>query len=76
MKLFTKSDVERAARLATLYGLTEREPEVAIAKAVAAVVDDSVPYYSRDEVRSILQYALTREDVDDVLEEALELLRR
>ena len=74
-KLFTKSDVERACRLATLHALVERDPEAAIARAVADVADEAPPYYSEETVKLMLQFVLAKENVDKEFEEALQIVR-
>lgn len=76
MRLFTKSDVERASRLATLHRLVERDPEAAVAKAVQAVCEDGPLYYSEDEVKKMLAFALHVEDVEAAFEEALHAIGR
>jgi len=75
-RLFTKSDVERAARLATLHKLVETNPEVAGQKAVQSVCEDGPLYYSEAEVKTMLQYALNVDDVEAAFEEALGALRK
>ena len=76
MRLFTRSDVERASRLATLHRLVERDPETAVQKAVQAVCEDGPLYYSEDEVRGMLRFALHAEDVELAFEEALHAIGR
>jgi len=76
MRLFTKSDVERASRLATLHRLVERDPEVAVAKAVQAVCEDGPLYYSEDEVKQMLAFVLQLDDVEEAFTEALQSIGR
>lgn len=75
-QLFTRTDVERAARLATLHRMVERDPEVAIAKAVATVCEEGPLFYSEEEVRQMLQFVLHQDDVEDAMEEALRAIGR
>jgi len=75
-RLFTKSDVERAARLATLHKLVDADPEVAVQKAVSSVCEDGPVYFSEGEVKQMLQYALNVDDVETAFEEALSALRK
>lgn len=51
MKLFTKSDLERAARLSLLLRVREPEgdPELAIREAVATVANETQDYLSREQ---------------------------
>lgn len=76
MRLFTKNDVERASRLATLHRLVERDPEAAVAKAVQTVCEDGPNYYSEDEVKAMLRFALHVEDVEVAFEEVLRAIGR
>jgi len=76
MKLYTKGDLERAARLATLHALVERDPEAAVARAVRDVVDDTPPYYDEATVKLMLQFVLEKEDVTQEFEEALSVVRQ
>jgi hypothetical protein len=51
MRLFTRGDLERAARLALLRQVQEPEgdPETAIAHAVLTVTEETPQYLSRDQ---------------------------
>lgn len=67
MRLFTKTDIERAARLALLHFMApgcQGDPERAISSAVSGVTDDAPLYYSEEEVRQLLQFALQRDDIE------------
>ena len=67
-RLFTLSDVERAARLASTG--------VRVETAVEIVAAEGPLYYSEEEVRLMLQYALHTDNVEAAFEEALEAIRR
>ena len=55
MKLFTKSDLERAARLAaTAAYLRGGDPETHLAAAVATVAQESPRYYDEHQIRDAL----------------------
>ncbi len=77
-RLFTASDVERAARLAAVHATAfiNSDPETVVRNAVNAVTDDAAPYYSEDEVKQILQFVLHEDDVDADFEAALHAIRR
>ena len=49
MKLFTRSDLERCARLVTLHALREEDPERAIRRAVEDVAQEAPDYLSREQ---------------------------
>lgn len=74
-KLFTASDVERAARLAAQSAVNHmmthhatddawRDVEAAVHSALCVVADNSPPFYSEADVKLMLQYLLEREDVE------------
>lgn len=91
-RLFTAGDVERAARLAAVAAIkADREHwdvekthgpihsltvENAVHEATFVIADDSPPFYSEEEVKLMLQYLLTKEDVDAEFEEALNIIRK
>lgn len=79
--LFTRSDLERAARLALTTFLDDWKAgtehlESAVAHAVSIVAADSPPYYDESTVKQLLQY-VARSDAtpEQLLEEALAALR-
>lgn len=57
MKLFTKGDLERAARLSLTLGLVEADPEAAISRAVATVANETDDYFSREQVLEVAKRA-------------------
>jgi len=65
-RLFTFSDLERVARLAS----------TGVKDAVEIVASEGPLYYSEDEVRLMLQYALHTDDVEAAFEEACDAIRR
>ena len=77
-RLFTASDIERAARLAAQNAMlsSNHEIEPCVTHAVAIVAGESPLYYSEEEVRQMLQYLLSKEDVDAEFEDALNMVRR
>lgn len=76
MKLFTRHDLERCARLATLQFVAGGDPETAILTAVASVAEDSPAYYDEMTIRKMLQYAAEGDYCDELFEEALEYAQR
>lgn len=84
-KLFTASDVERAARLAAQYAANDVSTkltgatrgnawqgiEAAVQHGVATITDDTSPFYSEEEVVLMLQYLLEKEDVRAEFEDAV-----
>lgn len=76
MKLYTKTDLERCARLAVLAHATDREDsETAVARALAVVVDDAPMYYDEPTVKMLLRFATGEDNVDLLFEEGLEYAR-
>ena len=76
MKLYTRTDLERVARLTTLHRLVDSDPEVAIARAVESVTAEAPPYYDEATVKLMLQYVTESEDVEQLFEEALSAIRQ
>ena len=79
MKLYTKSDIERAARLAVLYTVKGDDPEAAISAAARLIADDADDYFDQYTVRKMVEYAAHCDsaiDYDDLFEKALEYARR
>lgn len=76
MKLFTRSDLERCARLTTLHRLVDSDPEAAIARAVESVSAEAPAYYDEHTIKLMLQWLLEKEDVELEFEEALDAVRQ
>lgn len=83
MKLFTRSDVERAARLAALAVVNERFAsgtegvEYAVSIAMDTVTEETPPYYDEETVKKMLLYTSgTDREPSELLEEALHYVRR
>ena len=76
MKLYTCTDLERAARLGIIFKLDGFEVRDAVSQAVKTIVDDSPLFYSKHVILDILKYALVNGtadgDVEKLFEEALE----
>lgn len=86
MKLFTKGDVERAARIAAITIINDHFAsgsfgvEYAVSRALETVVEETPPYYDEDTVLLLLEYVAHVPDVSRpprvLLEEALAYIRR
>lgn len=81
-RLFTSSDVERAARLAAQtaanavvanlrFGQDAPNLEEAVRGAVAMIADDTPPFFSEEDVKLMLQFILEKEDVEAEFEDAV-----
>lgn len=58
IKLFTRGDLARAARLGAIYKMDGLELREAVDKAVDDVANETPPYYSEDDVRKIVDYVM------------------
>lgn len=68
MRIFVRTDLERAARLAILDFLADGgDPEAAIAKAVRGVADEAPVAYAEETVRDLLFLANPSADMDELL---------
>ena len=76
VKLYTRNDLERAARLATLQFVAGGDPEAAIQAAVASVAEDAPAYLDEPTIRKMLQYVAEGDYCDELYEEALEYAQR
>lgn len=56
-KLFTRSELERAARLSVGFFVAQGDPEAAITRAVTAIAQESPAYYDEPTVRKMLDFA-------------------
>ena len=80
-QLFTRHDVERAARLAVSFFVAEEhatggaDPEAVIARATRSVVEDTAPFYDEATVERMLLWARenggTYVDADELFDAAL-----
>lgn len=77
MKLFTKQDIECAARLAIVLHNDGLEDEVAVGEAVSTITDNTPPYYDETTVKTMLRLvAPSGVDINRVFEDALNYLRK
>lgn len=78
IRVFTRTDLERACRLAVLRYVAEPNPELAVMAAVRSVAADSPPYYGEPEVRDLLGVVTGKHgaELDKAFEEALLVLER
>lgn len=76
MRLYTKSDLERAARLAVAYHVKGDEPEVCISNAAQTIANDAPSYYDEVTVKLMLKYLRPNVDTDELFEEALRYVQR
>jgi hypothetical protein len=60
MKLYTRTDLERAARLAARAALRGLAEEPAVGDAVARVANDAPEYYDEHTVRELIETAAKR----------------
>lgn len=56
-KLFTRTELERAARLSVGFFVADGDPERAITRAVASIAQESPAYYDETTVRRMLDFA-------------------
>ena len=82
MKLFTKSDLERAARLAATAARIQEDVEHAVAEAVEMVAAETPPYYDEATVKRMINYATgdggwpsTPETIDKLFKAVLDHVR-
>ena len=77
MKLFTSTDLERAARLAATSAAKGASVELAVGDAVGIVMEETPQYFDEVIVRKMLSYVAQNErEPSELLEEALAYVHR
>ena len=56
-KLFTRTELERASRLAVGFFVADGDPEAAISRAVKSIAQEAPSYYDEPTVRKMLDFA-------------------